>query len=51
MIKMSGPSVSGGGGISISDVIQYLLGSDWSGVSGNAGEYRRHKQAFSNGDV
>jgi len=51
MIKMSGPSVSGGGGITLDDVLQYLFDSSWAGVSTNPGEYRRHKQAYSDGDI
>jgi hypothetical protein len=45
-------SISGGSaGISADDMIQYLFSSSWSGVSTNPGEYRRHKQAYSDGDI
>jgi len=39
-------TVSGGGGISIDDVIVYLLGSNFSGTSSNAGEYQKSKKVF-----
>jgi len=39
-------SVSSGGGISIDDVIVYLLGSNFSGTSSNAGEYQKNKKGF-----
>ena len=39
-------SISGGGGISIDDVIVYLLGSNFSGTSSNAGSYQKNKQGF-----
>jgi len=39
-------SVSGGGGISLNDVNVYLLGSNFSGTSSNAGEYQKNKKGF-----
>jgi len=39
-------TVSGGGGIGMNDVIVYLLGSNFSGTSSDAGEYQKNKKGF-----
>jgi hypothetical protein len=43
---MSNPSLSGGGGVSMDKVIVYLLGSNFSGTSSDAGEYQKSKKVF-----
>lgn len=48
---MSNPSLSGGGGPSLDDVLVMLFGSAYSGASTEAGAGLRYSQAASNTEV
>ena len=49
--QMSNPSLSGGGGPSLDDVLVMLFGSAYSGASTEAGAGLRYSQAAANTEV